>query len=333
MTDWLAAAEAGLMRTRGGRAYAPSTLVSLERSYRLHVRARLGSARLDAVTLMDIQDWVDDLQRAGMCAATISTVLLPLRLLYRNAKRLGQVVVSPVTGVEFPAQGRRSRKPVDVAEVHALMRALAPADYPFWGLAIYAGLRRGELLGLYWEDVDLDEGVLRVERSWDPNYGYGPPKSEAGRRIVPVPGRLAVILDEHAARTARNTGPVFVGRTGVTPPAPGPIQDRADRAWRAADLPRTTLHACRHLYASVSAAAGVPLHELSRYMGHSSITMTIDLYTHLFRGTEAAAAARVNAYYDGYAGLGCYGDQSAISPSTAERSERSGSRSPRGWDR
>jgi hypothetical protein len=109
MTDWLAAAGAGLMRTRGGRAYAPSTLVSLERAYRLHVRGRLGSARLDAVTLMDIQDWVDDLQRAGMCAATISTVLLPLRLLYRNAKRLGQVVVSPVVGVEFPAQGRRSR--------------------------------------------------------------------------------------------------------------------------------------------------------------------------------------------------------------------------------
>jgi len=301
MTEWLAAAKAGAVRTRGRVPYAPSTLVSLEKSYRLHVRSRFGAARLDSLTLRDIQDWVEDLQRAGMCASTISSSLLPLRMLYRRAKRHGQVTVSPVDGVEVPLQRRRRRKPVDVSEVHALMNALAPADHPLWGLAIYAGLRRGELLGLYWEDVDLDERELRVERSWNPNYGYGPPKSEAGQRVVPVPDRLATILRQHAHRTQRHTGPMFLGRTGVTPPAPGPIQVRADRAWQTTGLPRTTLHACRHLYASVSAAAGVPLHELSRYMGHSSIAMTIDLYTHLFRGSQVAAAAKVNAYYDSHA--------------------------------
>lgn len=301
MTEWLAAAGAGTVRTRGRVPYAPSSLVSLEQGYRLHVRARFGAARLDSLTLLDVQEWVDGLEQGGMCAATITATVLPLRLLFRRAKKHGQIAVNPTDGLELPLKRQSRRKPADVSEVNALMRALAPDDHAFWGLAMYAGLRRGELLGLSWEDIDLDEGVLRVDRSWNPNYGYGPPKSQAGRRTVPVPGRLALILRSHAKQTGRCSGPVFLGRSGVTPPAPGAIQQRADRAWRAAGVQRTTLHACRHLYASVSAASGVPLHELSRYMGHSSIALTIDLYTHLFSGSEAAAAAKVNTYYDSHA--------------------------------
>jgi integrase len=75
-----------------------------------------------------------------------------------------------------------------------------------------------------------------------------------------------------------------------------PIQERADAAWTAAGLERVTLHACRHLYASMSIAAGVNAHALCAYMGHSGIQVTIDLYGHLFPGNEAEASALLDAY-------------------------------------
>lgn len=301
MTEWLAAAKAGSVRTRGRVPYAPSTLVSLEKSYRLHVRSRVGAARLDSLTLLEIQDWVDDLQRAGMSASTISSSLLPLRMLYRRAKRHGQVTVSPVDGVEVPLQRRRRRKPVDVSEVHALMSALAPADHPFWGLAIYAGLRRGELLGLYWEDVDLDERELRVERSWNPNYGYGPPKSEAGQRVVPVPDRLATILANTPAEPNATPAPCSLAEpASPRPPRPHSssrrprLADHRPPAHDTARLPPPLRQRQRRRRSPPTRTE--PLHG-----PHSSIAMTIDLYTHLFRGSQAAAAAKVNAYYDSHA--------------------------------
>jgi integrase len=75
-----------------------------------------------------------------------------------------------------------------------------------------------------------------------------------------------------------------------------PIQERADAAWTAAGLERVTLHACRHLYTSMSIAAGVNAHALCAYMGHSGIQVTIDLYGHLFPSNEAEASALLDAY-------------------------------------
>jgi integrase len=74
------------------------------------------------------------------------------------------------------------------------------------------------------------------------------------------------------------------------------LQDRADTAWEAADVDRVTPHVCRHFYATSMAAAGVSLHALSRYMGHSSIDVTWSNYGHLFPGEEAQAATLQEAF-------------------------------------
>jgi integrase len=77
---------------------------------------------------------------------------------------------------------------------------------------------------------------------------------------------------------------------------PSKFQRRADSAWTAAGLERVTPHVCRHLYASMMAAAGVSLHALSRFMGHSSIAVTFDRYGHLFPGEEAQASTLQEAF-------------------------------------
>jgi integrase len=158
------------------------------------------------------------------------------------------------------------------------------------------GTRRGELLGVEWPDVDLKASVLRVKRSYDPTSDtYGRPKSKHGVRTIPITAALAPYLRELALRSGRRTGLVF-GATGTRPLDSRRLQVRADEAWLAMGLTRMTLHACRHLYASMSIAAGVNAHALCRYMGHSSIAVTFDLYGHLFPGNESEAAALLDAF-------------------------------------
>jgi integrase len=125
----------------------------------------------------------------------------------------------------------------------------------------------------------------------------GPPKSRAGRRAVPIARALRLHLAEH--RLARGwRGGLFFGRKGGKPFSNQAVSQRAERTWRAADLEPIGLHDCRHTFASLMIAAGVNAKALSTFMGHASITMTLDRYGHLFPGSEDEAAGLLDAYLE-----------------------------------
>jgi integrase len=218
-------------------------------------------------------------------------------LIYRRARARSDVHSDPTDAIELPElTSRGKRVPPSPKEVAALLAALEDRDRPLWATAMFAGLRRGEIMALTWENIDLDAGVLHVERSYDPtSQTYQSPKSRHGVRSVPITRTLAPYLRDHLMRSGRREGLVF-GRDAEQPFNASAIQKRADAAWQ--KLERVTLHACRHLYASMSIAAGVNANALCTYMGHSSIAVTYDLYGHLFPGNEAEAAALLDAYLD-----------------------------------
>jgi integrase len=122
-------------------------------------------------------------------------------------------------------------------------------------------------------------------------------KSRAGKRTVPIAAVLRDHLDEHKLQSGRNEGLVF-GRSAELPFSIGPAQDRGDTAWKRARLKRLTLHEARHTFASLMIAAGVNAKALSTYMGHSSITITLDRYGHLMPGNEEEAAELLDAYLE-----------------------------------
>jgi integrase len=181
----------------------------------------------------------------------------------------------------------------------ALIATVPEVDRPVWATAMYAGLRRGELQALRAEDVDLDNGVIRVEFGWEYRDGQIPLKSNAGRRKVPIPGVLRGFL---AARFAESGygGPdrLFGFASSASPFDPGELTRRADRAWDAAGLERITLHECRHTFASLMIAAGVNAKALQGFMGHANISITLGRYGHLMPGSEAEAADLLDAYLD-----------------------------------
>jgi integrase len=294
---WLEGARAGLIRNRSGDPYKPSAIRGYEKALRLRVLPKYGEARLSDLRRIDLQDLVDELVAQGLSASTIDSTLNPVKAIYRHAIARNEIsdASNPTRNLDTPAIRSKPKRIADPGEAAKLLNALREADRPIWATALYAGLRRGEIRALRWENVDLAEGLIHVERGWDDLEGPIELKSKAGRRRVPIAGILRDELIAHKLRSDRSAGLVF-GRDGETPFDPGKLTGRADEEWTDAGLTRITLHACRHTFASYMIAAGVNAKALSTYMGHANISITLDLYGHLMPGNEGEAAKLLDLY-------------------------------------
>ncbi len=295
--EWLRMAETGAIRTRSGDRYKPSALRGYEQALRLRLVPALGAHKLNDIDRADLQRLVATWHEDGLSASSIRNTINAVRAIYRDADLLaqGSIAINPTLGLRLPAvRGKRDRiAPAD--EALQLLLALPPEDRALWATALFAGLRLGELMALRFEDVDFEQGTIRVTRSFDPKAGFVEPKSKAGRRRVPIAALLREYLEAHRELAGRATGLVF-GRTDDRPFQPQTVNDRARRAWAKEGLNPIGLHECRHTCASFFIAAGVNAKTLSTFMGHASITTTLDRYGHLFPGSEAEAASLLDAY-------------------------------------
>lgn len=287
----------GAIRTKPGEPYKPSVVREYERSLRLHVLPTLGGGKLSKIQRRDVQRLADDLLAAGADPSTVRNALKPLQVIYRRAIEDGNLAINPCERLRLPAARGRRERIAAPAEAAALIAALRHEDRALWGCAFYAGLRRGELRALDWNDVDLAGGLIRVDRSMSSHGETGEPKSRAGRRGVPIVAALRDLLVEHKLVTRRDTGLVF-GSSATHPFTPTAIRKRALTAWRRAGLDPIGLHECRHTFASLLIAAGVNAKAITAYLGHASIQTTFDLYGHLMPGNEGEAVALVDAYLE-----------------------------------
>lgn len=292
---WETGAMDGTVRTRSGDEYKPSALRGYEQAMRTRILPDLGAMKLSEVSRLALQDVADKMLSEGSDPSTIRNALMPLRAVFRRAIARGEVSVNPTTGLTLPAvRGKRDRI-ASPTEGSALLAALPEDDRAVWATAMLAGLRLGELRALREEDVDLQVGVIRVERSWDKAEGLIAPKSRAGRRTVPIVAALRVHLAAHKLR--RSGGELFFGEAG-RPFSRDPLVARAEKAWKEAKLSPIGLHEARHTCASIFIAAGVNVKALSSYLGHASITITMDRYGHLMPGNETEAVDLVDAYLE-----------------------------------
>ena len=166
------------------------------------------------------------------------------------------------------------------------------------------GLRRGELLALPWNNVDLEGASLRVERSLEETKSglrFKVPKTKHGRRTISLPPGAVAALREHRRKQfevrmvlgSRKPDPdalVFCNRNG-SPMSPDDLSRDWGRARRSLGLPRVTFHALRHTHVSALIAANVDVVQISRRIGHSSPAVTLRIYAHLFKRVDTAAAA------------------------------------------
>ena len=182
-----------------------------------------------------------------------------------------------------------------------------------WRLAFATGMRRGELLGLRWSDIYLDGASLSVQQTrvrGADGLTYSAPKTTNGRRRIALDTETIATLRAHRRAQAAErlrAGPIWhdadlvFAREDGSPIDPDVVSQAFDRMTARADLPRIRMHDIRHTHASLLLAAGVHPKVVSERLGHASVTITLDTYSHVLPGLQEDAAARLAAVIGGSA--------------------------------
>ncbi len=279
-----------------------NTYIGYEVRVRLDIVPALGHYRLAHLQPSDVAQWLQGQRESGHAPRTIQYAHAILRAALEAALRQGLVyrnVAKLVEGV------RLDRAEVEPLEPETVSRVLAAAQgdpwEAFYVVAIATGLRRGELLGLQWDDVDLDAGEVRV-RAQLQHGERADLKRVKGRRIIPLAPMAVEALHRHRGRQLEQRlqlgagwqehGLIFPSRLG-TPMNPANLWRHTQALLGRAGIPHHHLHLYRHTFASLHLAAGADLHEVSKLLGHSGVQITSDVYGHLTRQVRQAAAERI----------------------------------------
>ena len=193
---WLQGAREGWIRNRSGDQYKPAAIRAYETGWRVRVKPALGAMRLSDVTRNDVQDLIDSLVAEGWNASTVVVTIASLQVVYKRALVRGEIAVNPAMGLQMPAvRGGRIRIATP-KECTRTARCASCARPVAVGHGDVRGARRGELMALRVEDINLDRGVIHVRRGWDTLEGEITPKS--GReRTVPINTVLRGYLETH----------------------------------------------------------------------------------------------------------------------------------------
>jgi integrase len=275
---------------------------------------RFGVWKLAAIDTDSIAKLIRDLEAKGLAVSTIENYLIPLKGALDLAVRRGLIPANPytlLTADERPSKGNEEAceesegayewSDVEIADLLRASERLAQQpearfDYSaLLRLAVRTGLRLGELLGLQWQHIDLDAGVIYVRQQWTKYGEITAPKTKKGRRRVPLSAEDVAFVRrlKLASRFSKDDDFVFASRAG-TPLGHRNAQRRGFEAARdAAELPQhLTFHSLRHAFASFAAHRRVPLSVLSEVMGHSHVGVTQRVYVHLYGREQAEDAFR-----------------------------------------
>jgi len=288
----------------------PKTLLGYRSILDCHVRPALGTRPLAKITSLEVQQAFQDMRDKGLSARTIEYTRMILKQAFKQAIQWRLLTFNPCDGVQIP---RRERREMQALSPEQARRFLAVARGTHHGalfeLALTTGLRPSEYLALKWEDIDFERGTLSVVRSLDAEPGGGyrleETKTRNSRRVVKLlPGVLSALVEhrqaqqrqrEEAGERWNEQGFVFTNELG------GPLQrhNLAHRYFRKileeAGLPQIRLYDLRHTAATLALAAGVPVKVVSEMLGHSSVALTLDVYSHVLPHMQEDAARRMAA--------------------------------------
>jgi integrase len=197
-------------------------------------------------------------------------------------------------------------KILDADEITAVLEGMAAT--PIFAAVITfmaTGLRRGELMGLQWGDVNFDTGRLEVRRAVEKTKAHGlqlkPPKTKRGRRGITLPAYAVEVLKQHRTKQLETRLALGIGKLPAEAFVFGSVDgsmrdpDRMTQDWKrftaARKLPKVTLQGLRHTHASALLASGIDVVKASHRLGHASPKVTLQVYAHLFSGDDTDAAA------------------------------------------
>jgi len=303
LDEWLETAVKSRVRPRTLQGYAEI----IDR----YIRKDFGYLRLSKVTPLDIQKLYTGLLARGLSPKTVRHVHGVLRSALNQAVKWRLLPLNPALAVDLPKKEKVEMSAFSVEQATKFLEHAADDRYAaLFALALTTGMRPGEYLGLKWKDVDLKNGLVAVRRTLVPikkgGWEFGEPKIAQGNRGIPLSKSVTKALAEHRKKQVEerlkagadyaNHDLVFATKTGE----PIGLRNFVNRHFkvilRAASLPsKFRLYDLRHSCATLLLAQGEHPKIVSERLGHASVTLTLDTYSHVLPTMQQGAAEKLEA--------------------------------------
>ena len=298
----------------------PTTWANYEHQLKSYVVPYLGARKLQQLTSAELtafyagllEDGARQTDR-GLSPTSVRNVHAVLRAALTDAVDWNFITSNPATNAKPPKPRKGVMKTWTGDQVRTFLETERDRrELPLWRLAVSTGMRRGELLGLPWSAVDFDKGRLSVVQTMVQVKGRPAiredAKTEAGRRPIELDRQTVALLRDHRRRQSeerlragtawQDTGLVFTRDDGSSYKPDWLTRTFAARSVDAG-LPRIRLHDLRHTWATLALASGVHPKVVQQRLGHSSISVTLDTYSHVAPGMDRDAAETVAAAFSG----------------------------------
>ncbi|MCZ4122384.1 tyrosine-type recombinase/integrase [Streptomyces sp. H39-S7] len=287
----------------------PTTYDKYESMARLHLIPKLGTKRLTKLGIADVRTFLRQTKAEGVGASTRLECMKVLRNALNRAMREELLLRNVASLVDMPSVDSKEIIPWSAQEAIDFLRSTRPHRmHAAFVLALVLGLRRGELLGLRWIDLDLDQGVAHPRKQVQRQKGAGlvlvDLKTEASKGALPLPllcietlgecRRLRELEKAKAGEKWTELGLVFGTETGGLFD-PDHFSQTFQRRVKRSRLRRVRLHDTRHTCGSLLAWLGVHPKDAQKILRHSQIKTTLDIYTHVTTESQRAAAAKISA--------------------------------------
>lgn len=275
---------------------------SVHRNVLKHHIDGIGRLRLVSLTQLHVEEWMASLAENKVPITTQRQALITLSTAMRKAVERGLIVANPCQSVPMPAHQPKKIQPFTVEEVKAILDATK--DDPMhaaYVLAFHTGLRVSEMLGLQWRDIEGDTLQIRRQVVDVPTIHLAPPKTETSSRDIVMTVRCVDALRERRKWAMANG---YAGNEMIFPTLRGKIYRPCNWMrvyWipllKALDIEHRGFHHTRHTFATHALRAGTPVHIVSRMLGHSRVSITLDTYAHLITSDQHEAAKTVQRLF------------------------------------
>jgi integrase len=302
LTDWIRECEAMHLRPRTSEGYKSIVNHSLVPA--------LGQLPLCKLEARHISTYCAGKLEAGLCKRTVRNHFMVLHKSMADAVRQGLLGANPCDGVSAPRPLPQEINILDLDDLPRFLSAIEKAAWPYAYLfytMVCTGIRRAEAVALRWSAIDLDGGTLVVRETLHRVRGktiLSPPKTKKGRRRIDLLPSLVTVLRRYREQVnglalllekpVSRDDFVFC-RVDGSPLEPNTVSHVFRRLMRAAEL-HVHLHSLRHTFASLMIAANVNIKVISEWLGHSSISVTMDIYGHLMSGVGRSAAEQADRF-------------------------------------
>ena len=278
-----------------------------------HIAPNIGKIPLEKLSTMDLQKFYRRLLADGR-VERIESKGQPKGLSAKTVRNISQVISSamdfavaqrilaenPCKAVALPKLEHKEMQTIPAAQLSAFLdEAKASGVYELYYIELATGLRRGELLGLKWEDIDLTAGVIRVRRQVsriDGKIVEAPLKTRNAYRTVTISPQAVEVLNAQKAKT--NDEYVFPSPNGG-PISPDSVNNMLKRVLKRAGIPRVRFHDLRHTFATLALQNGVDIKTVSGMLGHFSAGFTLDTYAHVTTAAQKEAARTMESILAG----------------------------------